>query len=440
MRDKLKKHRQTLEKLSPTRLWVIGALCTILLFVFLRVWRLDIPSEAFFDEVYSPKIASQYLSGEQIVHAHPLLGVLIIALGELVLGDTPLGWRVTPLITGVGLIGVGYWAGKEIFNDRRVGLLMAFLLSIEGIFIVYSRTGLIDGFMLLFGLAALGFCWQFRKKRLAGKGAWRYLLLAGLFAGLAIAIKWIGLGFLALVTVTTFLTLLTNKERSAGIADFLIWLISFVVVPAITYILPFAIVWHTDFWAQFIEWHRQTWEYHTDYVTTQTAHPYSSEWWSWPLLLRPVGFYYENIGNQVVVVHGIGNPFVWWLSTVTLLYSVMVILYSLIAWRQPVNQIISREELAPVVYLVAAWAVFYLPWALVGRDLFLYHYMASYLCALLLTGYWLGQALRTKYGRIITIVTLLTATLVGLAFAPIWIAYPISHEWYSYLMWFSSWI
>ena len=422
-----------------TKLWVLVALCPILLFVFLRIWRLGTPSETVFDEVYFPVMASQYLSGEEFFDAHPPLGKLIIALGELAFGNTPVGWRVMPLLAGIGLMGVGYWAAKEIFNDRQVGLLVALLLSIEGLFIVYSRTGLIDGFMLLFGLAAIGFCWQFRKRRMTGKRAWRYLLLTGLFAGLAVAIKWIGLGFLPIVAVVTFFTLLPNKDRPIDFAAFLVWLTGIVVIPVVVYILPFIANWQNDFWAQFIEWHRQTWGYE---VNLEATHPYSSKWWSWPLLIRPVWFYFDDVEGQIVGVAGIGNPVVWWLSTVTLVFTILVVVYSLILipWRRPGSLTVSREQLAPFIYLLAVWAAFYLPWIMIGRVVFLYHYMPSYLCALLLTGYWLGQALKIENGRIVTLVTLFVAVLVGLAFAPIWVAYPISQEWFNRLMWLPSWI
>ena len=421
-----------------TKLWAIGALCTILLFVFLRAWRLGSPSGAIFDEAHYTVMASKYLSGEEFFDVHPPLGKLIIALGELAFGNTPVGWRVMPLLAGIGLIGAGYWVGKEIFSDRRVGLIMAFLLSVEGIFIVYSRTGLIDGFMLLFGLAALGFSWQFRKERLTGKRAWRYLVLAGLLAGLAVAVKWIGLGFLAIVAVITILTMLTDRERPIDLADLLVYSTTCVAIPAIVYTLPFVANWQTDFWGSFIEWHRQVWVIMTGFEAT---HPYGSAWWSWPLLIRPVWFYYENTSSgQIVGVAGLGNPVVWWGSTVVLVYTVEVILYTLIFRGRSGSQIIPREQLAPVVYLLAGWAVFYLPWILIDRVAFIYYYMASYLCALLLTSFWLGQALKTKSGQIITITALLVAFLIGCAFAPIWIAYPIPQEWLDRLMWFRSWI
>jgi dolichyl-phosphate-mannose-protein mannosyltransferase len=84
--------------------------------------------------------------------------------------------------------------------------------------------------------------------------------------------------------------------------------------------------------------------------------------------------------------------------------------------------------------------VFYLPWARIGRVLFLYHYMSSYLFALLLTGFWLSQAFIEPKHRPLLGAMLAVTVVIGLLFAPIWIGYPITQHWFDRLMWFRSWI
>ncbi len=43
------------------------------------------------------------------------------------------------------------------------------------------------------------------------------------------------------------------------------------------------------------------------------THPYSSPWWSWPLMLRPIA-YWQNFPPQgkVATIWGGGNPLLWW--------------------------------------------------------------------------------------------------------------------------------
>jgi dolichyl-phosphate-mannose-protein mannosyltransferase len=41
-------------------------------------------------------------------------------------------------------------------------------------------------------------------------------------------------------------------------------------------------------------------------------HPYQSDWWSWPLMLRPIWYYYEPDAGVLRGVLLIGNPAVMW--------------------------------------------------------------------------------------------------------------------------------
>lgn len=441
------------KRVIQTNPLLIVALLVIAIFVFLRAWRLNYPFEAVFDEVYFPKMAWQYLRGEQFFDIHPPLGKLMIAASEMVFGNTTLGWRLVPLLFGIGLLPAGYWVMKQLFDDRRApkgpplgaGLITALLLAIDGLMIVYSRVGLMDGFMLFFGLLALGFCWRFRRERMSGSLGWRSMAFAGLFAGLAVAVKWIGAGFLPLVAAATLLTLLTSRKPAITFKDFLIFIGSFVILPAILYTIPFLANWQEHFWPEFLLWHQQSWGYN---INLDATHPYASKWWSWPFLIRPIWFHYKSEAAGIIGVDGIGNPLVWWASTVAVVYTALVLIYSLIIWAQRAplwgrrgrSQLVKRETFWTLSFLFAGWLVFYLPWVGVERILFLYHYLGSYLFALLLLGYWLGQAFNSFLGRLFGITFLVAAVVVGLAFVPIWTAYPIPQEWFNKLMWFKSWI
>ncbi len=418
-------------------LWLGAGLAVIALFVALRFWRLGQPTDTVFDEVYFPVMAHQYLIHQNFFDIHPPLGKLIIAASELIFGNRAIGWRAASLLTGVAILPAAYWAVTQLFNDRRAGLIAAILIAIDGMFIVYARTGLMDGFMIFFGLLSLGFCWQFRHRRLAGHIAWGSLLATGLFAGLAVAIKWIGFGFLPIVALTTFVTLFFATKRPISFADFLIWLASFFLLPVVLYTVPFLANWQGDFWHQFFVWHQQSWDYNVNLVAT---HPYASKWWSWPFLIRPIWFYFKGIGNNIVGVDAIGNPIVWWGSTLAVVYTVLVLGYTALVWHRPASQIISKKELGPLLFLLFGWAAFYLPWSQIGRVLFLYHYFSSYLFALLLAAFWLSRSYAQRRNQVMILLTLAAAVVVGLAFVPIWTAYPIPMRWFNYLMWFKSWI
>lgn len=417
--------------------WTGVALLVIAVFSFLRVWRLSFPGETVFDEVYFPKMASQYLAGEAFFDIHPPLGKLIIALGEMMFGNTTIGWRIMPLLAGLALLPASYWTMMQLFDNRKMALVSVFLLSIEGLFIVYARTGLMDGFIALFGILAIGFCWRFVKKRLAGDLAWGTMIATGFFAGLALAVKWIGAGFLPLAAIAVLIVLVVSKKRNFQFSDFFIWFIAFAVIPFLLYTLPFLANWQTDFWNQFFTWHKQSWDYN---VHLDATHPYASKWWSWPFLTRPIWFYYKVVESKIIGVDGIGNPIVWWGTTLGIVFTLLTTAYTFLVWNRKDSQVIERRYFWPVLFLLAGWAAFYLPWTVIGRVLFLYHYMSSYLFALLLASFWLGLAFEGKWNKVWVVALLAVASIVGLYFAPIWIAYPISQGWFDNLMWFKSWI
>lgn len=422
--------------MSSKKFWFWLSLAVIVVFAIFRIWRLGFPAETVFDEVYFPKMASQYLAGESFFDIHPPLGKLIIALGEMVFGNTQIGWRIMPLLAGLAMIPAAAWAMRQLFDDKRAGLLAAILVAIDGLLIVYSRTGLMDGFILLFGVLAIGFCWRFIRKREAGEPGWIPLILTGIFAGLAFAVKWIGVGFLPLVAGTTLLAMFFVKKRPISFADFLVWFAAFIVIPAILYILPFTANWQTDFWNHFALWHKQSWDYN---VHLDATHPYASKWWSWPFLVRPIWFYYKG-GSAITGVDGIGNPIVWWGSTLAVVYTILAVIYSFLVYKRKENQVINRQHLWPVLFLLAGWGAFFIPWTVIGRVLFLYHYLSSYLFALLLTAFWLSQTWKEKNGWWLVAGFIAVAVIVGLCFMPIWVAYPIPQEWFNRLMWFKSWI
>ena len=60
-----------------------------------RVYDLGFPGQRIWDEIYFPVMARKYLQGVGFFDLHPPLGKFIIAASIAVLGDTPLGWRLT---------------------------------------------------------------------------------------------------------------------------------------------------------------------------------------------------------------------------------------------------------------------------------------------------------------------------------------------------------
>jgi len=96
----------------------------------------------------------------------------------------------------------------------------------------------------------------------------------------------------------------------------------------------------------------------------RAKHPYASPAWSWLLLKRPVAYYYQcasSVGGtcaKPAEILGMGNPFVFWSSLVT-------VPYALFAWIR------RRDWRAGLITM--AVLVQYVPWLFAARTNFLFY-------------------------------------------------------------------
>lgn len=168
--------RRALGWLAPTLLTLFAAL--------LRLANLDHPHELAFDETYYVKDAwSLWLLGyegtwsdganaafnagdaDAIASAldpkgsfvvHPPLGKWLIALGMALTGPTSsFGWRVSVAVLGSLSVLVVFLIAKALTRSLIAASIAGFLLAIDGLGIVMSRTALLDGILTFFIL--LGF-------------------------------------------------------------------------------------------------------------------------------------------------------------------------------------------------------------------------------------------------------------------------------------------
>ena len=140
--------------------------------------------------------------------------------------------------------------------------------------------------------------------------------------------------------------------------------------------------------------HRQLWATHQS-IGAGPGHAYCSPWYSWPLMLRPVAYFYERTGQGLAAtattIHGMGNPVLWWLSTAAMLCLGLSWLARRLAGRTkgsarvqhslalgtPALPSLRSEGRTDGValFILLNYLANWLPWALVGRCTFLYHAM-----------------------------------------------------------------
>ncbi len=409
-----------------TRPWAYYAVVFIATFalaigVFARLYRLGLPPQPAWDEIYFPVFAESYLSGTPFFDLHPPLGKFIIALGIALVGDTPIGWRSMPALFGCAMVPLAAVLGWYYFKERVAALLLATFIACETMLIVYSRIGLMDGILVFFMLSTL------LSALLVGRR--EQILWPAVLLGLTIAVKWAA--FPLAVPVGYMLW------RRGFLKPFLMTL----WVPAVVYssvVLVGQVANPTgagrffndnNVFTNVVQWHRQA----LKNVSRAVPNDQASPWWSWPLMTRPILLYYQEYATgKVATILAVGNPLVWWASTV----AVAVGTFEL--WRRFVT---SRPILDhPLMPIVIGYVCLMLPWIPGTRIPYIYNYLPIYPFAILALVYWLSRLWRYRaWGAWAVVAFAACVVVAAVYFLPMTAALPMSHEGLRQHIWLGSW-
>ena len=480
----------------------IPALAITLLAGLLRFIRLDIPRGKIFDEIYYSCDALNLLrfgveqgsktgsdcvpSGQPGFIVHPPLGKWLIGIGEKTFGVNEFGWRFSAAVAGTLSVLILIRLARRMTGSTLLGCLAGLLMTFDGLHFVQSRTSMLDIFLMLFVLAAVACAVIDRdqvRSRLAamddevmagwgpalGRRPW--LIGTGVCLGAAVATKWSGLYYLALLGLLVFLWEV-GARRTAGIAApwratvrrSLLPLLGFLVVmPAVLYVLSWFGWFHASngwdrHWAnesnatyRFLpDVLRSWWHYHSEMFGFHNhlaqKHPYQSHPAGWLLLAKPVSYYYPQgvgpgeYGCQVQScsreVLAIGTPAIWWAAIVMLFGS---------AWLWITKR--DWRGLA-VVLLVVASILPWIPSDLKSRTMFLFYALPAvpFMCLglALMAGWALGPATASARRRATAATGIgIYVSIVILNFVylyPVLAAQTLPYADWHKRMWFSSWI
>jgi len=456
----------------------------------LRFWGLNRFDTLVFDEVYFAKYGFSYLKQIPFFDVHPPFGKYFLALGIWInihffgsqssfiaatdvaqLDAFAYRWfnafvgSLIPLLVGA----VAY----QLTKRTRYALLASLFVAADGLLLVESRYSLINVYLITFGFLGI---WCFLKA-LESPRQQVWLLASGACLGGCASVKWNGLGFLLgiylLYGLAWLLETLQGWRRSSRALDsieneiktaisgkitidknknplqnltkieFLEFGFNFSIVPFLVYRLLWIphLKLNTNF--TFVEMQRQILGYHESIGNTANDHPYCSAWLSWPLMLRPVGYYFEAIdrGRETIVfdVHAFGNPILWWLSTVAVFVLLGQLLKSAIDWFS--NRPIYRGFFFVQSLILSQYIANFLPWAKVSRCTYIYHYMAASIFSFMALA-WFVEGWLSRRSMPFRLLGIATISIVWVAFSywmPIYLGLPLSREAFDARMWFRSW-
>ncbi len=389
-------------KIKNPLFWIlIFALVSRLLFLWL-------PKTEYFDEVYHAFTARRMLHGDPKAWewwntppqgfayewTHPPLAKLGMVLGMSLFGENSFGWRLPAALLGTGSVYLVFVIAAILFN-KKTAILSALVFSLDGLALTTSRIGMNDSYFLFFMLLSL---YLFIKNK---------TFSSSVSLGLAAAGKWTVFWFLPVLVLAHF----ALKKK---FTPKYIW---FLVIPPTIYFLsylPMFLVGNHDLHT-FIEVQKQMWWYHTNLKAT---HPYTSPWWSWPFLLRPIWLYTSSIGSSKSNIYAMGNPLIFWGGAVAAIYSLYI------SFKQ------KNKNLA---FIIFSYLIFFVPWAASPRIMFLYHYLPSLPFISILLGFSLTKTKK------FTFAFLLSAFILFVYFYPHWTGIPIPQGLDNSYYWFKSW-
>ncbi|MDR2421123.1 MAG: phospholipid carrier-dependent glycosyltransferase [Oscillospiraceae bacterium] len=354
--------------------------------------RASYMNSMYFDEIYHGRTAFETVRGEYPYETvHPPLGKTIISIGVELFGMTPFGWRCMGALFGVGMLAVLYVMLKNMFGKRAAAVCGTLLAAFDFMRFTQTRIATVDTYGVFFILLSYLFMYRYIASPAGERrtAAWHPLALSGLFFGIGAACKWIVIYAGAGLFVMFVMKLVSDRaelsrvddgfETGGGrrrvIPELLAAALFFVLIPAVIYCLsyiPFGtgkgmtirggMLWDPDYYKMIWDVQIRTFTYHSQGVLDAT-HPYSSWWYQWISDARPILYYldYPSEGMKSSFA-AFGNPLVWWGG----LAAMFAMAYRIFKYKD------ARAFLIVLGYLSQL-----VPWMLVKRIVFAYHYFPS---------------------------------------------------------------
>lgn len=354
-------------------------------FLALALPAIDSIDRPYFDETHYVPAAKSLTHLQTILNIeHPPLAKYWIGLGIWLLGDCPLGWRIMSVIAGALCLVFIFLLMQRLFEDRRMACIGSIVVASNQLLFVQARIATLEIFVVTLMTAALLIFYSgvFEKT----KPSMRAVIVTGILTGMAIATKWFAVVLLLVYLPTLFVARPWRKRLFYST----ILLVAMVSTYGICFIpLLFIdenpIVWHELITLQYKMYRLQQ--------SVHSPHPYSSEWYTWPLMLRPIWYFYDGLRGVVAL----GNPFTMWSGLLALGYCCY-------------DAVWGRDRRARIIMYV--FAIFLLSWAFIPRQLSFYYY---YFPASLVLSVAICHVLSCLAGRIqslaISIVVLLSVAV-----------------------------
>ncbi len=357
----------------------------------------------YFDEMFYGLSANNFLIGKMGTEiTHPPFGKILMSIGILLFGYNPFGIRFMGTLIGVLMLPCLYLLSRNVVQDRGIATFITFIFAFDFMHFVQTRIATIDVFVVFFIIIMYYFMERYLSLSFYDKSlckTWVPLGCCGVAFGFGIATKWTGFyagAGLALLFFGRLLryyreyryALLEPDEMSGEVSHshivqcfkknvirtILICFLFFVGIPFVIYLLsyiPFVAEEEQGLFARMIDNQKYMFNFHS---TEEFEHAYTSRWYEWPLMIRPVR-YFSSVYTLTTIrqsITGFGNPLVWWAGIPAFGFTLFMAI---------------KKKSSSAVFLCVAYLAQYLPWMFISRPTFIYHYFTCVPFVTLMIGY-----------------------------------------------------
>lgn len=403
--------------ISPKAIWMSWAVI-LGLGCLLRFPMISYPSQVVFDEVGFGNLVNAYgWTGERLFDIHPPLGKLLITAGAYIGGysggidfasignpclESIAPMRFVPALAGALIPAVVFILLLQLGGTLAAAFLGGLFMLFDNAFVVQSRLIGLDTLLVFFILGSLSALLAARIRTGKTKIAW--MLLSGILTGLAVGTKFTGLAAagLALVIIGDDL----RKEKNAwlrwsGLFHAVIFSGAAMAIYLLGWMIHFRLMIFAGegdaFFIPTANFIKDTYHLHQIMLSANagimTPHPYSSLWWQWLMMKKPIFYWVNNNAG----IYFIGNPVVWWSTSLTF---TCLLGYLIFSRARSLNQVRSVDRNPEIWIPLAGYLISIIPLIPIQRPLFLYHYLPALTFSLITGILWVDLAGFTKTGSL----------------------------------------
>jgi dolichyl-phosphate-mannose-protein mannosyltransferase len=303
------------DRLSPRSL-TIGIILITIIGALLRIyWLANNPPNG--DELYTVADAFDYMTRGHsglIEWHHPKLRNIIVYCTMMTLGANLEGLRFASITIGILMVPLTALVARQLTKNDSAALLAALFMATDSIHIMFSRQSMQEVYMPFFLLLGMYLTFRYMESRKPSM-----LIFAGIFFGLGLASKWMGLAIQLFLILMLLIYRdwinhdLSARDRATGL---LFYVATLVVLPVTIYFLSYY-PWSLNRGYSFSEWLSlqkvisiENFIHKGENSYIQVEDNNAALWF-----IRPIGFadfMMEN--NTPTVVLGLTNPLVWLLT------------------------------------------------------------------------------------------------------------------------------